>query len=302
MIGTKLKGYIYLGITILIFATLEVVSSSLKGLIHPTQLIFIRFMIGGVALLPWVIAKKERISAKDLLFFAGLGILNTVISMGSLQIAISMGKASTAAILISSNPIFVVMFSSLLLKEKITKNSIICMILGVVGITLIIYKGSSTGDTAMSLFLGIVASVTFGLYSVLGKMKADSISSITMISLSAIIGSICTIPLLLYMDLPVFYFPKEGFFRILYLGLILSGFAYITFIEALKILGASKGAMVFFLKPAIATVLAAIFLGEKIRGRTIFGMALVAIGILINFYGKTGAEKKVDTTSKYFLR
>ena len=296
MIGTKLKGYIYLGITILIFATLEVVSSSLKGLIHPTQLIFIRFMIGGVALLPWVIAQKEKISSKDWLFFAGLGILNTVISMGSLQIAISMGKASTAAILISSNPIFVVMFSSLLLKEKVTKNRIICMILGVVGIILIIYKGSSTGDTAMSLFLGIVASVTFGLYSVLGKMKADNISSITMISLSAIIGSICTIPLLLYMGLPVFYFPKEGFFRILYLGLILSGFAYITFIEALKILGASKGSMVFFLKPAIATVLAAIFLGEKISGRTIFGMVLVAIGILINFYGKTGAEKKVDIT------
>lgn len=294
MISEKLKGYIYLGITILIFSTLEVVSSSLKGLIHPTQLIFIRFMIGGLALLPWVIVKKEKISMKDWLFFAGLGILNTVISMGSLQLAISMGKASTAAILISSNPIFVVMFSVLLLKEKVTKNNIICMVFGVIGITMIIYKGNSSGDTAMSLFLGLIASMTFGLYSVLGKMKADNISSITMISLSAIIGSICTIPILMYMKLPVFYFPKEGFFRIMYLGLILSGFAYITFIEALKILSASKGSMVFFLKPAVATVLAVIFLGEKISIRTVLGMALVAIGILINFYQKSGVEKKLD--------
>lgn len=290
MVDTKLKGYFYLGITILIFSTLEVVSSSLKGLIHPTQLIFIRFLIGGLALLPWVIVKKEKISIKDWMFFAGLGILNTVISMGSLQLAISMGKASTAAILISSNPIFVVMFSYLLLKEKITKNSIICMILGIIGITLIIYKGGSGGDTAMSLFLGIVASLTFGLYSVLGKMKADNISSITMISLSAIIGAICTIPLLLYMDLPVLYFPKQGFFRIMYLGLILSGFAYITFIEALKILSASKGSMVFFLKSAVATVLAVIFLGEKISAKTILGMAFVAAGILINFYKKPSAD------------
>ena len=95
MDSIKLKGYLYLGITIMIFSTLEVVSSSLKGLIHPTQLIFIRFLIGGLALLPWVIAKKEKISKKDWLFFAGLGILNPVISMGSLQIAISLGKAST---------------------------------------------------------------------------------------------------------------------------------------------------------------------------------------------------------------
>jgi len=294
MDSIKLKGYLYLGITIMIFSTLEVVSSSLKGLIHPTQLIFIRFLIGGLALLPWVIAKKEKISKKDWLFFAGLGILNPVISMGSLQIAISLGKASTAAILISSNPIFVVMFSVLLLKEKVTKNNILCMILGVVGITLIIYKGGSGGDTAISLFLGIFSSLTFGLYSVLGKKKADNVSSITMISLSAIIGSLCTIPVLLYMGLPVLYFPKEGFFRIMYLGLILSGLAYITFIEALKILSASKGSMVFFLKPAIATILAVIFLGENISMRTIFGMALVAVGILINFYQRTGVEKKLD--------
>lgn len=294
MISTKLKGYIYLGITILIFSTLEVVSSSLKGMIHPTQLIFIRFLIGGLALLPWVIAKKEKLTKKDWLFFAGLGILNTVISMGSLQMAISLGKASTAAILISSNPIFVVMFSVLLLKEKVTKNNIICMVLGVVGITLIIYKGSSTGDTAVSLFLGVISSVTFGLYSVLGKMKADNISSITMISLSAIIGSLCTIPVLMYMRLPVFYFPKEGLLRIMYLGLVLSGLAYITFIEALKILSASKGSMVFFLKPAVATVLAVVFLGETISIRTVFGMVLVAIGILINFYQKSGVDKRLD--------
>jgi len=293
MISTKLKGYIYLGITILIFSTLEVVSSSLKGLIHPYQLIFLRFMLGGLALLPWVIAKKEAISKKDWLFFAGLGILNTVISMGSLQLAIAMGKASTAAILISSNPIFVVIFSVILLKEKIYKNNIICMLLGLVGIILIIYKPDSTGDTPLSLLLGVISSMTFGLYTVLGKKKADNISSITMISLSAIIGSICTIPILLFMRLPVLYFPKEAFFRIMYLGLILSGFAYITFIEALKILSASKGSMVFFLKPAVAAVLAVMFLNETISSRTLFGMLLVAAGIFINFY-KRDMEYKSD--------
>ncbi|NLM45004.1 MAG: EamA family transporter [Clostridiales bacterium] len=294
MVHEKLKGYIYLGITILIFSTLEVVSSSLKDLIHPLQLIFIRFLLGGLALLPWVIVRKEKITKKDWLFFGALGILNTVVSMGSLQLAIYMGKASTAAILISSNPIFVVMFSYLILKECISKNNIICMILGIIGIILIIYKPDSTGDTPLSLLLGVIASMTFGLYTVLGKNKAENISSITMISLSAIIGSIFTIPVLMFMRLPIFYFPKEGFFRIMYLGLVLSGFAYITFIEALKILSASKGSMVFFLKPAIATILTVVFLGESISLRIIFGMILVAAGIFINFYNSTGVKKAID--------
>lgn len=294
MVNERLKGYIYLGITIFIFSTLEVVSSSLKGLIHPFQLIFIRFLLGGLVLLPFVIVKKEKISKKDWLFFAALGILNTVISMGSLQLSIYMGKASTAAILISSNPIFVVMFSHIILKENISKNNIICMILGFIGIIMIIYKPDSTGDNPLSLLLGVIASMTFALYTVLGKNKAENISSITMISLSAIIGSIFTIPILLYMELTIFYIPKEGFFRIMYLGLILSGFAYITFIEALKILSASKGSMVFFLKPAVATILAVIFLGESISLRIIFGMVLVAVGILINFYQSSGVKMETN--------
>jgi drug/metabolite transporter (DMT)-like permease len=68
-------------------------------------------------LLPVVISKKEKIQSKDLLFFLGLGLLNTFISMGTLQLSINLGKASTAAILISSNPIFLIGGFSTLLSD-----------------------------------------------------------------------------------------------------------------------------------------------------------------------------------------
>ncbi|MHB1395045.1 MAG: DMT family transporter [Clostridia bacterium] len=128
-----------------------------------------RFFIGGITLLPFVLRTKDNITKKDLLFLLGLGILNIVISMGSLQLAISTGKASTSAILISSNPIFVLMFSSIFLKEKVSKDKIVCLLFGILGITLIIYKGNSAGDTLISLMLALLASLTsltFGLYTV----------------------------------------------------------------------------------------------------------------------------------------
>jgi drug/metabolite transporter (DMT)-like permease len=280
----KYKGYLLLGITILFFSTLEVVTSTLKGIINPLQLTFLRFLIGGIVLLPIVIKRKERVQAKDLLFFLGLGILNILIGMGSLQLAISIGKASTAAILISSNPIFVLVFSSLLLKEKVTFDRIACIILGMAGIILIIYKGNVGGDTAISLTLGIIASLTFGLYTVLGKLKSEGISSITMICISSILGSMLYIPILLIKGIPLFYIPKGTFLAVLYAGVFLSGVAYITYMEALKILTASKGAMVFFLKPVIASMLAVVFLGESLSLKTVAGMLLVLAGIVINFF------------------
>lgn len=280
----KYKSYILLGITILIFSTLEVVTSTLKNLINPLQLTFLRFLIGGVVLLPLVIRKREKVQRSDLLFFLVLGILNILISMGSLQLAINMGKASTAAILISSNPVFVLLFSSILLKEKVTFDRIACIMFGIAGISLIIYKGNTGGDTAASLALSIIASLTFGLYTVLGKLKSEGISSITMICFSSIFGSLIYVPILLLNDIPLFEIPQGTFFKIFYLGVFLSGIAYITYMEALKLLTASKGAMVFFLKPVIASILAMVFLDEALSLKTVAGMLLVLVGIFINFY------------------
>jgi drug/metabolite transporter (DMT)-like permease len=279
----KYKGYILLGVTIFMFSTLEVVTSTLKGLINPLQLTFLRFLIGGIVLLPLAIKKREKLLAKDLLFFLGLGILNILLSMGSLQLAINLGKASTAAILISSNPIFVLLFSSILLKEKVDLNKIACMVLGIVGISLIIYKGNVGGDTVVSLALAVVASVTFGLYTVLGKLKSEGVSTITMICYSSIFGSLLYLPILLLNDIPLFYIPQGTILKILYLGVFLSGIAYITYIEALKILTASKGAMVFFLKPVISSMLAIVFLGESLSFKTAAGMLIVLAGVSINF-------------------
>jgi len=280
----KYKGYILLMLTILMFSTLEVVTSTIKNLINPLQLTFLRFFIGGVVMLPLVIKKREKVQAKDLLFFLALGILNIFISMSSFQYAITIGKASTAAILISSNPIFVMLFSSIILKEKVTYNRIACILLGIAGITLITYKGNVGGDTAVSLILAIFASLTFGLYTVLGKMKSEGISSITMICYSSIFGSLLYVPVLLLNDIPIFRIPEGTIIRIMYVGVFVSGIAYVTYMEALKILTVSKGAMVFFLKPVIASILAVIFLSESMSFKTVAGMILVLIGVFINFF------------------
>ena len=277
------KGYTYLFVTILIFSTMEVVSATLKGLIHPFQLTFIRFFIGGITLLPLVLIKKEKILLKDALFIAALGILNTCVSMGCYQIAVNMGKASTAAIILSANPVFVVFLSTIILGEKVTRDRILCILLGVLGIILIMYKPDSSSDSFLSLFLALVGSITFALYTVLGKKKSDSISSITMISLSSIFGSAFYIPVLLAMKLPILYIPQGSIIKILYLGIVLSGISYVTFIEGLKILGAGKGSMVFFLKPGIVAILAMVFLKEVIDFKAIIGMILVIGGVLVNF-------------------
>lgn len=280
----KIKGYIFLIFTILMFSTIEVVSYPIKKFMGPFQLTFLRFFIGGVCLLPFALANRDKLKAKDYLYFAALGALNVVVSMSCLQAAIFFGKASTAAVIISSNPIFVMIFSVALLGEKMEKKRLAAIGLGIVGLLIIMSRYNSGGDTLEGIILAIIGMVIFSLYTVLSKMKSESVSSITMISYSAIFGSLLYIPYFIASGINPINFPVESILRLLFLGVIVSGIAYYTYIEALKILGAGKGSMVFFLKPPIAIVLAAVFLGEVIKINTIIGTLLILIGMFINFF------------------
>lgn len=73
----------------------------------------------------------------DLKYFSFLGFMCVVISMTFYQLAVSTSKASVVAVLFSCNPVFVMFFAYILLKEDIHKNNIISLILEILGILII---------------------------------------------------------------------------------------------------------------------------------------------------------------------
>lgn len=116
------KGFIYLIITVIFFSSYEVVGRMLTGLVNPYQLNFVRFLIGGLLLLPLAINhiknKKIKLTVKDMLYISLIGLVNVVLSMSFFQIGINATKASLAAVIFSSNPLFCDDFSLLYFKRK----------------------------------------------------------------------------------------------------------------------------------------------------------------------------------------
>ena len=117
------KGIFFTLVTALMFVTLEPISKLIAGDVSPYAITFWRFLIGALMLLPPAIikVKKEglKITGKDIVLFALLGVLLICVSMLSLQIAVKIATApSLIAIIFSSNSIFTIVFACLLLKEK----------------------------------------------------------------------------------------------------------------------------------------------------------------------------------------
>lgn len=283
--------YISCILAIFFFSTLEFVGKLISNEISPLAITVYRFYIGSLLLaLPAILALKKnkiRLSITDITHIAIPGIINIAVSMYLLQLAIYYGKALIAAILISSNSLFVSIFAYYILKEKISYNRLIGIIIGILGMLMIVI-GNRGADyiPSKSLSLGVLfsvlASISFALFTVLAKKNIKVYGSLVFNSISFFIGA--SVLLLMGLVLKVDFSLTPSFYNIssiLYLGLIVTGLAYLLYSNALQKIPASLTSSFFLLKPVFASVFAVIILKESFSVWQALGLFLILFGLNI---------------------
>jgi len=276
-------GYLYLLTTLLLFSTYEVVSKTLIGIIDPYQVNFIRFLVGGAFLFAVLAARRDAmISRRDLGVASAAGVLNVVVSMSLTQLALygPGAKASVVAVIFSSNPIFVMIFSALIDKERIGAHKIAGLVLGVVGILVIFMEKIDLNFASYeSALLALASAVSFGLYTVVGGRCTRKIGSLKMNAYSFTVGSLALLPVLIVSGIDPLHFDAAALPRIAYLSVFVTGVAYFTYFMGLSLTGTVSGSLVFFGKPVFANLFAVILLGEKFTANLAAGTLLILAGI-----------------------
>ncbi|AMW32785.1 Threonine/homoserine efflux transporter RhtA [Fervidobacterium changbaicum] len=269
--------YLFLLFTLLAFSSIEVISKPLMGKVDPFFMTAFRFLIGGLFLMVFV---KQDVELSDLLPITLVGTLNSVVSMTSLQLAVKYSNASTAATLVASNPIFVSLFAAIMLNEKYRLRKYVGIGLGFVGI-IVFSLGKISGDSWTGIFFGVLAALTFGLYTVLMRKYTKKYSPVLVTAYSSLCSSLIYVALLVMFgrfEVPV-RLGFSGWLILIYLGLIVTGVAYLTYFKAMETLGATQSSKVFFLKPIVATIFAMVLLGESLSVFKIIGMIIVFISL-----------------------
>ena len=77
---------------------------------------------------------------------------------------------------------------------------------------------------------------------------------------------------------PVFFKDYAKLIAFIYLGFIVTGLGYVTFLATIKKYSPVSSSLIFMLKPAVATVFAVIFLGEKLSAYFIAGFVMLLLG------------------------
>lgn len=285
------RAYIFVIITAFLFGSMEVACKVGGASLDPFQLTFLRFAIGGLVLLPFAIVemrrRKVRISGKDLLQLAGVGTLGIPISMVLFQMSIMSSNASTVSVLICTSPFFVMLFAHLYTDEKLNREKLTVLGIALIGIVFMLRPWDvQEGNSMSGMVLMLLAAFFFGAYTVAGKALVSRMGLMAQTSFSFLIGSLILLGIILFMGRPVLAGVPDNLPIILYVGIMVTGLGYFCYFKSIAMSDAATGSFAFFLKPAIAPVLARIILGETILWNTVAGIVLILIASLLNIMGQ----------------
>ena len=110
-----------------------------------------------------------KVKGKDLWCFAGGGVISVILFNFCYFQTIQRASLSTAAILLYTAPIFVLLLSVPLFGEKLTRKKLICLAMAFVGCALA--SGAAGGMTLSheTLLFGLGSGFGYGLYSIFSR-------------------------------------------------------------------------------------------------------------------------------------
>lgn len=284
------KGLVYALITALVFTTLEPVSKLIAEEVNPYSITLWRFLIGSLMLLPFAVRKivKEKIQIgwKDMGILTMLGTLCICFSMVMLQLAVKKADApSLIAIIFSSNSVFTILFAILILKEKMTKQKLMAVILCVIGV--VVCADFSSGTNMASVVMAIVAALSFSLYTVLSRKFMKRISGIIQTSFSFFLGSIVLLIVLAVLQVEMVpALTVKNVSVLCYLGVVVTGIGYWAYFKAMEKGGAMTASFAFFIKPILTPFVTFVVNGIVPGVKVFAALAFIVSGSYVSTYQK----------------
>ena len=288
-------------LTAFLFSTMEVVLKLGGGGMDSLQLTFLRFLIGGLVLLPFGLREKTlgTLGKSDFLWVLLVGIVGIPISMLAFQLGVERCNAATAAAIMSMNPLITMILLHIFTENKMTNRKWLAFVLGIVAAIFLIKPWNiQTGNTALGMFLMLVAASTFSIYTILGKRSIEKVGTFTQISLSFIMGSLVLLVIMILMQRPVLAGVSHHLPLVLYIGIFVTGIGYLSLNVAIKLSDAAAGSIAFFIKPAMAPVFAVLILHETILWNTVVGVILLITASVLTLTGRAGGQESAAPKGK----
>ncbi len=283
-----LKAHLALLVANLVYgANYTIAKEVMPEYIQPSGFILLRVLVALI--LFFVVHKfwvKERVEKKHLplLFFCGI----TGVTVNQLLFfeGLALTTPINAALIMTTNPILVLIMAAIIIKEKITTLKVAGVIAGITGaIILILYRNNF--ETASGSVLGDVFiffnAMSYGIYLVIVKPLMNKYNPITVMMWVFLFGSLFVIPFG-YSELNAVQWSEfSGYIwmAVIYVVIATTFIAYLLNTIALRSLSPSIVSIYIYLQPLFATFVAMISGRDKFGTIHFISAALIFAGVFL---------------------
>ncbi len=275
--------------------------------VPPVVIAFWRLCFSVIFLVPSILRQEIRNQFKPYLnytyqrffvlsgFFLSLHFLSWIQSLTSLSVAVSV-------LVVNSSPIWVVVFSFLILHEKITPNQLIGLILGFLGLFLISLAPTSQQTSTIlpeGILLALFGAFMVAFYFMIGKQMRTQ-HTVPNIPYVFFVNAFCSIFLFLFSfllsDNILSFTPTDlVWFIALAIGPSLLGHA--LYIYAMKHLSAQTVSLAVIGETVGASLLAWILFSQVLPPVTLIGGFFVLFGIYLDVKFDISSSLKINKSN-----
>lgn len=281
---------------LLILATLLwggnfVIGRAVAGDIPPITLAFLRWCVAFIVFLPIAYSRVKREwhmikanwPAVIVMAITGVACFNTLVYIG-----VYYTTSINASLMNSSTPIIIYILSFIFLKERLSKFQLIGTALSLAGVVFILSKGSLETLLSFSFNKGdlivLIAVFCWGVYSLLVKQYAGRLPGYSTFLVTIALGVMMLLPFTIYelmtTSVEIVWSPST-IGAILYVGIIASIVAFLSWNNGVVALGANKASIYLNFIPLFAAIFAVLFLDEDLLLAQLIGGLAVICGVLL---------------------
>ncbi|MCH8294434.1 DMT family transporter [Candidatus Poribacteria bacterium] len=254
--------------------------------IPPLALAVLRFLLGFLVITAWSLTRHIRIRINrgelfPMMLLTGIFLAQII----ALNIGTHLTSASRSTILVSTYPFFTALFAHLLVPgDRLSVPKTLGLILAFGGVALT-FAGNfqlSTRDHLLGDVIVLASGCLLGLRVVVTKLMIQTIHPYRLLIWLMILSLPCFLGLSLFFEKGATYqFSVSSVAAILYQGVVIAGFCFLSWTSVLRKYSPSKLVVLFFTTPLFGVLLSYLLMGDEMNLSLIGGVVLVACGIYL---------------------
>lgn len=256
--------------------------------VPPATLAFLRVAVGALVLLPLAARRGMRVPATrgDRWRIAGMGLFGFAGAFILSHWGIARSTATNAALLITIEPLTLVLLGPLLLGERLTRREAVGAALAMTGAMLVVVNGvpGLTEQVAPHWrgdLLLMCAGVAYASYSLLGREVLGRLPSLPVTARSIVwaVPALAPLAALEWWDGRRPVWSASAIVGTLYLAIVITALAYLAWNWGLERVTAPRAAIFLNVQPVVGVSLGMLVMGDPASPFTAAGGVLVLVGL-----------------------